>query len=60
MKFRNKKKFQYGLPAYTGTFRALGLSKLLNEQLHNLYSSPNNFVKVMVYEMGEHVARISA
>jgi hypothetical protein len=24
MKFRNKKKFRYGIPAYTGPFRALG------------------------------------
>jgi len=23
MKFRNKKKFRYGIPAYTGPFRAL-------------------------------------
>jgi hypothetical protein len=24
-KFRNKKKFRYGIPAYTGPFRALGI-----------------------------------
>jgi hypothetical protein len=24
MKFRNKKKFRYGIPAYTGPFQALG------------------------------------
>jgi hypothetical protein len=27
MKFRNKEKFRYGIPAYTGPFRVLVLSK---------------------------------
>jgi hypothetical protein len=26
MKFRKKRKFWYGIPAYTGPFRALGLT----------------------------------
>jgi hypothetical protein len=30
MKFRNKKKFRYGIPAYTGPFRALLVTSGIN------------------------------
>jgi hypothetical protein len=30
-KFRNIKKFQYGIPAYIGQFRALGIRKINKE-----------------------------
>jgi hypothetical protein len=38
MKLENKKKFWYGTPAYTGSFRALHGTDIINKQFHKVSS----------------------